>query len=238
MIGGIIQARTGSSRLPEKILMKLDGVTILEHLVKQVRASKRLRGLVLATSDLERDDRLADHAGSLGLDVYRGDEQKIMSRLLGAAERYGITMIVRLLGDCPLSDPEMIDAYVAELESDPGLDMVTNQHPHTYPDGYDIAVIRIEALRHLCRSFDQNGETEHMSGFWKEDSGFAVKNMNANENYFTRFRMTLDYPKDLEAIQNVVKSLKGGKRVLYLRDVLRYLEAHPETAAINKEYIE
>lgn len=238
MIGGIIQARTGSSRLPEKILMNLDGVSVLEHLVKQVRISKRLQNIVLATSNLERDNKLADHARSIGLNVYRGDEQKIMTRLLGAAEQYGITVIVRLLGDCPLSDPEMIDAYVAELENNSGLDMVTNQHPHTYPDGYDISVIRVESLRRLCRNFDQSGEAEHMSGFWKEGSGFTVKNMTAEEDYFARFRMTLDYPKDLDAIQMVVKSLNGGKRVLYLRDVLNYLETHPETAAINKEYIE
>ncbi|HEY8190542.1 MAG TPA: NTP transferase domain-containing protein [Micavibrio sp.] len=237
MISGIIQARTGSSRLPNKIMMELGGGTVLEHLVKQIRASDMLEQYILTTSDHPRDDVLAVHAETIGLHVYRGDEQKIMSRLKNAAVKFNAGIVVRLLGDCPLSDPEMIDSYVEKIQSEPDLDMVTNQNPHSFPDGYDISVIRLPALQRLCMEFDANGQDEHMSGFWKPESGYKVLNMTAPENYFSRFRMTLDYAEDLDAIRRAVDGLQGGGRVLYLRDVVAYLEAHPEIVAINGKYL-
>lgn len=237
MISGIIQARTGSSRLPNKIMMELGGGTVLEHLVKQVRASDMLEQYILATSDHPRDDVLAAHAETIGLHVYRGNEQKIMSRLKNAAVKFNAGIVVRLLGDCPLSDPEMIDSYVEKIQSEPDLDMVTNQNPHSFPDGYDISVIRLPALQRLCAEFNVNGQEEHMSGFWKPGSDYKVVNMTTPENYFSRFRMTLDYAEDLDAIRRVVDGLQGGGRVLYLRDVVEYLEAHPEIVAINGKYL-
>lgn len=237
MISGIIQARTGSSRLPNKIMMELGGGTVLEHLVKQMRASKTLQQYVLATSDHPRDDILAAHAEKIGLHVYRGDEQKIMTRLKNAAVKFNAGIVVRLLGDCPLSDPEMIDSYVMKIQSGSGLDMVTNQNPHSFPDGYDISVIRLPALQRLCAEFDANGQDEHLSGFWKPGSGYKVLNMTAPMNYFARFRMTLDYAEDLDAIRRVVDGLQGNGKVLYLRDVVSYLEAHPEAVAPNRKYL-
>ena len=162
MITGILQARTGSSRLPGKILKELGDGSVLQHILKQVRASKRLEQLVLATSDVSQDDRLAEHARSSGMGVYRGDEQKMVSRLLEAAEAFGATIVVRLLGDCPLADPEIIDSFVDALVANPALDMVTNQHPHTYPDGYDISVLRIESLRRLCRHITASGRRSRL----------------------------------------------------------------------------
>ena len=237
MISGILQARTGSTRFPNKVLQDLGGMSVIERIVKQVSASGAIEQIILNTSDDPRDDALARHGEDIGLKVYRGDEDQIMHRLLGAAEMFEASVIVRLLGDCPLSDPEMIDDFVATLLSDSTLDMVTNQHPHSFPDGYDISVIRLEALHRACNDIAQTGRPEHMSEFWREGSDYAVKNIEAEKNYFQDYRVTLDYPKDLEMIRCVVTTLNANDRILHLDEVLECLERHPEIANMNKEYI-
>lgn len=238
MIGGIIQARCGSTRLPHKILKEVGSMTVLEHLVKQVRGARKIDKLILATSDESKDDDLAEHAAEIGLSVYRGDEQKIMTRLLNAALMFDIHLVVRLLGDCPLTDPQIIDEFIEIAQSEPSLDMITNQNPHTYPDGYDISVIRIESLIKLCRDFEQSGKNEHLSGFWNFEGGYKFRNITADKNYFHDYRVTLDYPKDLEVIESIILGLNGNDKILHLRDVLEYLGSHPNVSAINKEYIE
>ncbi|GJL84792.1 MAG: spore coat protein [Micavibrio sp.] len=237
MINGIIQARTGSSRLPNKVLKDLGGISVIQRIVKQVRAAEKLDQIILTTSDQPRDDALAKHAKEVGIEVYRGDEDKIMHRLLGAAKTFNTSVVVRLLGDCPLSDPELIDSFVETLLRNTELDMVTNQNPHTFPDGYDISVIRIEALRKACRDIEDTGRPEHLSELWREGSGYHIKNIEAEKNYFQDYRLTLDYPKDLDMIRHVVEYLNCENRVVHLGEVLKYLEDHPDVAQINKEYI-
>lgn len=215
----------------------MGSISVIEHLVKQVKGSRRIDDLILATSDKENDNALAVHAEEIGLKVFRGNEDKIISRLLGAAEMCGAEIVVRLLGDCPLTDPQIIDEFVARIEEDPALDMVTNQYPHSYPDGYDVSVIRIAALRRACAMMEA-GVPEHLSIMWKAENNFKFVNVEAERDYFKDYRMTLDYEKDLEAIRDVVTALGGERKILYLKDVLDYLEKNPTVVALNKEYIQ
>lgn len=237
MITGIIQARTGSTRLPSKVLMDVGGLSALAHLVKQVRAANTIEQLVLATSDLPRDDALAEAAGDLGLKVYRGDEDRIMSRLYNAARTFNAGLIVRLLGDCPLADPELIDQFVNHMQKHDNIDLVTNQNPHSFPDGYDISVIRPDALQKLCAEFTANHKPEHLSGFWNNPHNYKTVNLSADKNYFAYCRLTLDYPADLEVIRHVILALDGKNRIIHMHEAVDYLQSHPSIAAMNKEYI-
>ncbi len=237
MINGIIQARTGSSRLPNKVLKDLGGMTVIERIVKQVRGAQKLDHIILTTSGHPRDDVLAQHAKDIGIEVYRGDEDKIMHRLLGAAETCETHIVVRLLGDCPLIDPKLIDEAIDTLTKNPDLDMVTNQNPHTFPDGYDISVMSIESLRKACADIEEKNRPEHLSEFWRDGAPYQFKNITAAENYFENYRLTLDYEKDLTVLRHVIKGLHAENRILYLDDVLNYLQANPDIANINKEYI-
>lgn len=237
-IHGIIQARTGSERLPGKVLKTLKDKTVLQHLLKQVRASKCLETVVLATSNLEKDDKLAQHGKDIGLEVYRGNEDAIMHRLLYAAEQSGADIVVRLLGDCPLTDPGIIDHFVTVLLDQPELDMVTNQNPHSFPDGYDVSVIRTKSLKKACKSIAALRGPEHLSEFWNDDEKYNYKNILADRDYFSEYRVTLDYPEDLALIKQIVIDLDGENRVLKLQDVLDYLKQNNEAANLNRKYIE
>ena len=113
---GIIQARTGSSRLPGKIMMKTEGKTMLEHMIERVSKSKKLDKIVIATTTKENDDVIVSLAKQLKIDYFRGSEDDVLDRYYKASKQFDADVVVRLCSDSPLLDGKIIDDVVEEYE--------------------------------------------------------------------------------------------------------------------------
>ncbi len=239
MVAGIIQARMGSSRLPGKVLMQAAGKTMFEHLAERVRQARTLDVVALATTDRDIDDPLAELAGSIGMPVYRGSEQDVADRFLGAATMLKADVVVRLLNDCPLLDPAFVDEIVGYfLAHRDELDFISNQYPHTYPDGMDVSVFSLDALQRL-HTFSQVPEhREHIvTGFWGLGDTFRWQNYYNKINLFKEHRWTLDYPEDFELIAAVLEALYSQNHRFTMQDVLAFLESRPDIRELNRQHV-
>src|SRR5688500_8743591 len=144
----VVQARAGSTRLPGKVLMELAGRPMLAQILRRVAAASRVDEVVLATSDLERDDPVAAVAEAEGVAVFRGSEEDVLARFVGAARSADADVVMRITGDCPLIAPEVIDAVVARLV-DEGADYASNVLRRTFPKGLDAEALTMDALERI-----------------------------------------------------------------------------------------
>lgn len=233
--GAIIQARVGSTRLPRKVLERIEGRSMLEWVVVRLRRARRLSRIVVAVPDRRESDPLVEEAQRLEAEVWRGPEQDVLLRYCGAAERFAIDPIVRVTSDCPLIDPALVDAAVEMYEkmTPEGIDLVANTLPRRWPRGLDVEVVSASALR-LASSVETRPEVrEHVTlAIYRRKDLFRVAGLEGGED-LSRYRWTVDTPEDLEFVRTVCREL--GSRALDrgFEDVVGLLSAHPEIAAIN-----
>ncbi len=233
-IVGIIQARTGSSRLPKKTLADLAGAPFLARVVERMRHCETLDALVLATTTEPSDDPLAELAASLGVAVYRGAVDDVLDRFYHAARMVEAALIVRITADDPFKDPAVTDHAVRLwLERPAELDYVSNTLKPTYPEGLDIEVFTRQALARAWREATLPSEREHVTPYiWKHPDRFCVLNFE-HERDLSHLRWTVDYPADLTFARAVYARLYRPGEVFLMEDILRLLEAEPELARLN-----
>ncbi len=231
---GIIQARTGSTRLPQKALADLAGAPFLARVIERMRYCETLDALVLATTAEPSDDPLADLAASLGAAVYRGAVDDVLDRFTQAARMADAALIVRITADDPFKDPAVTDRAVRLwLERPAELDYVSNTLKPTYPEGLDIEVFTREALERAWREARLPSEREHVTPYiWKHPDRFRVLNFEHSRD-LSHLRWTVDYPADLEFARAVYARLYRPGEVFLMDDILRLLEAEPALAQIN-----
>jgi len=164
MILAILQARISSSRLPGKVLMPLAGAPMIVRQIERVARARRIDRLVVATSVDPSDDPLAEAVRREGVPVFRGPLDDVQARFIGALDAYGpADHVVRLTGDCPLADPQVIDATIDKVLA-AGADYGSNTPPHrTYPKGLDVEVMTAAALRAAAARATTPEEHEHVT---------------------------------------------------------------------------
>jgi spore coat polysaccharide biosynthesis protein SpsF len=237
MTAAIIQARMGSTRLPGKVMRRAAGQTLLEHLVERLSFARSLDAIVVATSTSARDDVIERVCTSRGVTVARGSEVDVLDRYYVAARNIKADVVVRVTADCPLIDPTIVDEIVGVHSSDPdAYDLVTNRHPLTFPDGLDVDVIPLRALRTAWERADQIHQREHVIPYFWE-SGMRVRNVAQAENLFLSQRWTVDYPEDADLVAAVFEGLYEPGVPFGMYDVLAFLTAHPEIRALNAKYL-
>ena len=238
MIGAVVQARMGSTRLPGKVLMPAAGKPLLAHLLERLGRARTLETVIVATSDDARDDPVAAVSSSLGVPVFRGSERDVLDRYYQAARGAGIDVVVRITADCPLVDPAIVDAMVQyALDHRGEFDLVTNRRPLTFPDGLDLDVIPIDALADAWRQAREPMQREHViPWFW--DVGRRVHNLEHPANLYAEHRWTLDYAEDYALIRRVIEELTPVYGSTFaMDDVLAFMIEHPEVARSNAQYI-
>jgi spore coat polysaccharide biosynthesis protein SpsF len=243
VIGAIVQARLGSTRLPGKTLLDIAGRPLIDHVMRQVGAAGGLDTVVLATTDDPADDPLADHAAARGWNVFRGSREDVLDRFHQAAVRHGLDGVVRVTGDCPLKDPELIDWAVGEFRDRDDLDyLATNFRPHL-PLGMDVDIFRSTALARSWREARLPSEREHVNPYIRKHRerfrlGSLVHPVHGADARIARYRVAVDEPADLEVVRHVIGSLAGSSgRVLHLADVVGFLDAHPEVARLSSSLV-
>lgn len=210
----IIQARMSSSRFPGKVLAPLDGLPLIVFMVQRVRRAALLDHIMVATSTDASDDVLAQTLAEHGIVCHRGSLDDVLDRFYGAALVSQADHVVRLTGDCPLMDPDLIDRGLSELAKG-DCDYVANVLPPSYPDGLDVECFTMDALRTAWTHATLASDREHVTPFIRAGrEGLRTRGWAACAD-FSSLRWTVDHPDDLAHVTSlleVAQSLQHGRQ--------------------------
>jgi glutamate-1-semialdehyde 2,1-aminomutase len=234
MIVAILQARISSSRLPGKVLKPILGRPMLALQIERIRRSKGIDQLVVATSQDPQDDALEALCRELGVECYRGSLEDVLDRFYRAAEAHNPDLVVRLTGDCPLFDPEVLDRVIAEHLAS-GKDYTSNALPPTFPDGLDCEVFSFRCLEAAWREATQPSQREHVTPFINRQGHRFKLGNTVNSTDLSGLRWTVDNAPDFEFVCRVYESLYPGKPDFGMQDVLNLLAKNPDLSRINEK---
>lgn len=229
----IVQCRMGSTRFPGKVMRPICGTPMIEQLLQRLSKSRLVDQIVVATTTAASDDALADHVGALGYGVYRGSTDNVLDRYHGAAQQAGATTVIRITGDCPLVDPDLVDAVIA-ARRERGVDYASNTLTPTFPDGMDVEVFSFEALDTARRDAADVYDREHVTPYIKRHPSFSRFNVDYSEDLSAE-RWTVDEPEDLAVITRVFEHFHPDRAFAWT-DVLTIRQTHPEWFAANQKF--
>jgi len=223
----------GSSRLPNKVLMKINGEqTVLEHVIKQLSFCKSISKIIVATTNLKQDDVIEELVKKLEIDVFRGDSSDVLDRYYQCAKKFNLDNIVRITSDCPLIDPEIVDKVIRKYEIEK-FDYVTNTLIRTFPIGLDAEIFSFDVLEKTWKNAILPSEREHVTPFIRNKKmDFSVGNIEHEED-LSKIRVGLDRKEDYELIKIIVNEFE--KRPILLQDIIKLFENKPELMRINEE---
>jgi spore coat polysaccharide biosynthesis protein SpsF len=206
----IVQARMGSTRLPGKVLAPARGRPLLAIMLDRVRGFAEIDAVVVATTALDRDDPVAALADDLGVEVFRGSEDDVLGRFVGAAEQAQAGTVIRLTADCPLIVPEAITAVTAALDEH-RVDLATNAPPQgrTWPDGFDAEAFSRDALDRLDAIATTPEDREHVTRGFHVHPQFSVHEVHLPQDLGS-LRLTIDTAEDLELVRRILELLGDG----------------------------
>lgn len=235
MILAILQARCSSSRLPGKVLLPLLGRPMLARQIERLKNSQQIDRLVLATSSDPSDDPIPALCRELNTACFRGSLNDVLDRFYTAARQYQPEYVVRLTGDCPLTDPQLIDEVI-RFTRDNGFDYASNCDPPTFPDGLDVEVFRFKCLEEAWQEAILPSHREHVTVFIREGrSRFRVGNYRSDKD-LSALRWTVDEPMDFAFVEQVYNELYPQDPMFKTADILRLLARRPELSKLNGEF--
>jgi spore coat polysaccharide biosynthesis protein SpsF len=236
----VIQARISSTRLPGKVLLPLAGRPLLLRLINRVQAAKHSGCIVVATTISPIDDDIEKLCEDEGIHCYRGHPEDLLDRHYQVGVKYKADAVVKIPSDVPLIDPGVIDKVLqVYLENPRAIDYASNLHPATYPDGNDVEVISMWALKKAWLEAFQSFEREHTTPFiWERPDQFRLVNVEweSGLNYSMSHRWTIDYAEDYSFIKAVFEELYPQNRYFSLDDILDLLRNRPELMTLNSSY--
>jgi spore coat polysaccharide biosynthesis protein SpsF len=231
----IVQARLSSSRLPGKALMPLNGLPMILFMLERVKRARLIDEIVMATSTDRSDDELAAVVAAAGFRVHRGPLDDVLARFAGAVQGHPADWIVRLTGDCPLIDPQVVD-HVIMLAQVQRHDYANNVESPSYPDGLDVEVFTRAALLQAAAEARLPSEREHVTPFIRNrPEQFKLGELRCPVD-LSALRWTVDHPDDLELVRALVAAVvaRGDDPLrVDLFDLVRVVDTRPELMSIN-----
>ena len=232
-----VQARTGSSRFPGKVLSYIDNKPYLVKLVQRLRLTKPADDVVIITSNNTQDNEIESICIDNRIPCFRGSETDLLDRHYKANQIYKADIVVKIPSDCPFSDPETNARVINLLKASSLLDYVSNYHPPTFPDGLDVEAFTAEALAQAWTHSNQEHEREHTTPYiWDQPEKYNIGNIvNPLGDQFMTHRWTLDYPEDMQFIQTVYRELNYATDfpVTAIHDLL---SKKPHIGLLNSRY--
>ena len=230
----IVQARMGSTRFPNKVMRLITGVPMIELLLNRLSKARRINKVVLATSTEPRNEPLVDHVRKLGYEVFQGSESDVLDRYYQAAKPHQPDTVVRITGDCPLIDPDLVDQVIAAYEAQ-GVDYLSNILPPSYPDGLDTEVFSFRVLEQAARQAVKPDDREHVTPFLRESGLFKTGNL-AHEQDYSQERWTVDEVADFEVVAAVFNHFHPRKDFGWL-EVMTLRQTQPSLFLANQHLI-
>ena len=245
-ITAIIQARLGSTRLPGKVLKPIAGKPLLWHIVNRLKSVNKIDEVVIATSNQANDNKIKDFCASENITCFRGSENDVLDRFYKAALSANAGTVIRITGDCPLIDPNLIGKlidYFFEKGFDfcgiaAGAGVAKDGFVGRYPDGLDAEIFLINALKIAWQEARGLLYREHVTPFiWKQPKKFKLGTLKSEDKDYSDFRWTIDNEEDYRLIQWIYEKLFPTNPNFNMYDVLRLLSEYPEKLKENKHFI-
>ena len=231
MIGCIIQARMGSSRLPGKVLMESNhGKPLLYYVINQLQHCEKVKNLVIATTTNQEDDEIEKFANNNLVNIFRGSEKDVLDRYFQCAKKYSFSTIVRITADCPLIDPQIVDRVIEKFFSG-NYDYAANTLIRTFPKGTDVEVFSFSVLERTWKNAHLPSEREHVTPYIRNQGIFKIINVQNDKN-ISSLRLTVDRIEDFELIKQILKNISINP--IHLGDILELFSRKPELIEINK----
>jgi spore coat polysaccharide biosynthesis protein SpsF len=229
-----------SKRLPGKVLLPFLGKPSLELMIERIRYSRYIDEIVVATTENKTDDPIIELCERLGVTIFRGSEEDVLSRVLGAAKSVGSDYICELTGDCPLIDPLIIDQVIISHLSGK-FDYTSNcLNQRTFPLGLDVQVFGSDVLQRVSDLTDDAIDRVHVSCFiYNNPKLFNLNGITADPQTFgPDIRITIDTEEDYELIGKIFEALYKDKRIFYAKDIVSWLRKNAHLLQINKHIMQ
>src|SRR3989338_5724068 len=197
----LVQARMGSTRLPNKVMKPIGGIPMIELLLSRLSRAKEVDQIVVATSVDVRNQPLVEHVRKLGYTCEQGSENDVLDRYVQAARAHKADVVVRITGDCPLVDPELVDEVIRRFKA-ANVDYFSNVSPPTFPDGLYIEVCTFRALEQSSQITSKPYDREHVTPHLRESGQFSTAAMQHSQD-LSALRWTVDEPADFAVIERV-----------------------------------
>lgn len=232
-VTGIIQARMTSTRLPGKVMKKVNGVTLLEYQLERVMRSRLLNNVIVATTDNGTEKPIVDLCTDLGIAIYKGSEENVLKRYYHAAKKYDADIIVRMTSDCPLIDPEVIDGIINYYINN-NYDYVSNTQIRTFPRGMDTEVFSMDHLEQAYIHANKEYEKEHVTPYFYLNENLYSIGQFLSKTDTSMYRLTVDTKEDFDLISIIIQELYPTNQSFTLNDIIELMENQPNLININK----
>lgn len=238
----IIQARMNSKRLPGKVLKKIMGRSVLEHIILRLGFFKS--NLVVSTSENLKDKKIVDFCKDQKIKYFVGSELDVLDRFYKTALYFKAKNIIRITADCPLVDYRLIKKLInfffksnydhAGIATGAG---VSNLKCNKFPDGMDAECFKFSALKIAWEKAKKKLDREHVTPYiWKNKKKFKVGILIPKKNY-SYYRLTIDNDEDLKFIRIIFRKLYKWNNFFSMESVVDLLRQNPLVVKLNKKYI-
>ena len=234
-----IQARMGSTRLPGKVLKKIDGIPLLEYQIKRIKKSKTIDNVIIATTKKKEDDKIINLAKKLNVLYFRGSNKDVLKRITDATKKFKFDINVELISDSPFSDIKIIDKMVKFfLKNKDKYDYVSNGIKMTYPSGMEACIYESKTLINIEKKIKKNNKMrEHVECHFTKNKKLRKCNISAPKKYnYPNIFLEVDTPEDFIMVSKIYKYF-NKKKILnfYLGDILKFLKKNKQIIEINNK---
>lgn len=233
----MIQARCGSTRLPNKVLKDICGKPQLQRVIERVQKSKLVDEVMVITSISKGNLPILRLCADLGVRVGVGSEDDVLDRYYQNARLIGPEYVIRITGDCPLIDAELLDEAIDYMDKD--VDYCSNTLEPTFADGLDFEIIKYAALEKSWKEAIHTFEREHVTQYIiRHPELFRCINYASQVGDFSEQRWTVDEIEDYELVKKIYEHFfdEVGVEDFGYKEILSYIKEHPEIETINKKY--
>ena len=230
----LIPVRSDSSRLPKKALVKINGLSTIEHLIQRVKRSKKADKIIVCTTTLQSDDEICTLAEKNGVNYYRGSVEDKLNRCLEAAIKYDVDYFVNVDGDDLFCEPELIDLAFEQYELE-NHDFVKSDEEKMVCGAFTFG-IKTSKLKEVCANKNTNDTEIVWLSFLEDETINSSLLQNVADTYYRpEIRATLDYEEDLFFFETIIKHFwNQNKKDYTLKDIISFIDNHPEVALINE----
>lgn len=238
-IGAIVQARTSSTRLPEKVLKNLpydSNITVLEQVIRRLKKSNMLNEIIVATTTDEDDEKIVNIAKKEKVPWFKGSKDNVLERYYLAAKKNNLDIVVRITSDCPCVDHDIVDLII-ENHLKLNLDYTSNTLIRTFPVGLDVEVINFNTLKKCYNDAEGDLEKEHVTTYvHKNPDLFKTENIKASDKLYGPYiRVTLDTEEDYALLCAIFDYLYKNDNYFKSEDIIKLFNDKPWLELINKK---
>lgn len=239
MIVAIVQARMGSSRLPNKVILTICEKPVLWHVVNRVKKSKTIDRIIVATSEESVNDSIRNFCAENEIECVSGSENDVLDRYHKTLMHINIQdddVVVRITADCPLIDQNVIDEVVMH-HIDTNSDYTSNCIVPSYPDGLDCEVFKASVLKKIWEKANLKSEREHVTLYIRNHPDeFKIENYKSKID-LSHLRWTLDEEEDFHLINEIYRELYRNNEYFSTSEILNLLEVRPSLKDVNSKHI-